>query len=555
MLLAVLLACLAGPAAAVDVRVLIDVSGSMRKTDPRNLRIPALKLLAELLPPGTTAGVWLFDEQVEALLPPATVDAAWKDLARGHAYRIHSRGRYTDIEAALAAASADWIAAPVPAGAERHLVLLTDGVVDVARDALASAESRSRVLGGLLEDLKRKSVRMHTVALSDKVDAELLTALSEATGGWREQAPSAAALQRAFLHMFEQASPPDTVPLRGTRFSVDDSVREFTLLVFHPDGAPPLTLTDPTGMILSAAEPGARSRWDLADGYDLVTIEAPTAGEWSFSGTEDPDNRAIVVTDLSLEVDEVPAAALPGETLGLGAALLEGGRPIERNDFLAVARVTAALLGPAGAGDLVGLDFDGPAKRFRGALATNLPAGVYELVIRVNGGTFEREARRRLRIDDDPVSVVARAEGDGTSPRIAVELGVRPALVEPSSVSGYVMATGADGVGVARAVPALENGSARLELPVPRGGDYTVTTTLVAASPHGRMLRLGVAPVTLRLDVAPTPAAATPAPAVEVDYGRVATLVGLGNLGLAAVLGPLWFALRRRKQPTRELAA
>ncbi|RLA17269.1 MAG: hypothetical protein DRQ56_09430, partial [Gammaproteobacteria bacterium] len=36
---------------SVDVRVLIDVSGSMKQNDPRNLRIPALKLLVNLLPP------------------------------------------------------------------------------------------------------------------------------------------------------------------------------------------------------------------------------------------------------------------------------------------------------------------------------------------------------------------------------------------------------------------------------------------------------------------------------------------------------------------------
>ena len=35
--------------AAPDIRVLVDVSGSMKTTDPQNLRIPALKLLAELL--------------------------------------------------------------------------------------------------------------------------------------------------------------------------------------------------------------------------------------------------------------------------------------------------------------------------------------------------------------------------------------------------------------------------------------------------------------------------------------------------------------------------
>jgi hypothetical protein len=561
-----LLALLAvGPiqlAAAADVRVLIDVSGSMRKTDPANLRVPALKLLAKLLPTGTTAGVWLFDQEAEELLPPATVDDAWKDLARGHAYRIHSRGRFTNIEAALDAASADWIATPVPNGSERHIVLLTDGVVDVAADAAASAASRARVLGELLETLKQKSVRVHTVALSEHVDTALLNALSDATEGWREQAADATALQRAFLHMFEQASPPDTVPLKGTRFSVDGSVRELTLLVFHGADAPPLTLSDPEGRTLSAASPGLHSRWDAADGYDLVTIETPAVGEWSFSGVEDPDNRAIVVTDLSLDVDELPSSALPGETLDLGATLLEHGRPMERRDFLELTRASAILLGPAGSGDLFEMAFDPAAKGFRGALATNLPPGIYELVIRAQGATFEREVRRRLRIDDNPVTLVARAGGDPTAPRIEVELEFKPSLVEASSVTGYVLATGADGIGVAGALPALANDRAGLELPVPQGGDYTVATTLVAESASGRVLRLQVPTQTLRVEAAPAPAAEastaappTAPPPSEIGYARAAALVGAGNLGLGAVLGPLWLKLRRRKPSGRRVSA
>ena len=34
-----------------DVRVLVDMSGSMKKNDPDNLRIPAVQLMSNLLPP------------------------------------------------------------------------------------------------------------------------------------------------------------------------------------------------------------------------------------------------------------------------------------------------------------------------------------------------------------------------------------------------------------------------------------------------------------------------------------------------------------------------
>ena len=42
--------------AASDVRLVIDVSGSMKRNDPDNLRQPAVELLVELLPDGGKAG-------------------------------------------------------------------------------------------------------------------------------------------------------------------------------------------------------------------------------------------------------------------------------------------------------------------------------------------------------------------------------------------------------------------------------------------------------------------------------------------------------------------
>ena len=35
------------------MRILVDISGSMKQSDPQNLRIPAVNLLLELLPNGS----------------------------------------------------------------------------------------------------------------------------------------------------------------------------------------------------------------------------------------------------------------------------------------------------------------------------------------------------------------------------------------------------------------------------------------------------------------------------------------------------------------------
>ncbi|MGR8921200.1 MAG: VWA domain-containing protein, partial [Gammaproteobacteria bacterium] len=239
--------------AAADVRVLIDVSGSMKQNDPANLRVPAMRLVSELLPVGTRAGVWLFAEGVEPLIAPSTVDDAWRRTARAELDRIHSRGLFTHIEAAIDAAAADW-SREGPAD-ERHIVLLTDGMVDVSKNPADSASSRERILGGQLERVRAHGARVHAVALSDNVDRELLEALTDTTGGLLERAEDAERLQRIFLHMLEQTAAPVTVPLEGKQFDIDASVSELTLLIFRNEGEAVLLFPPGGGEALAAISP------------------------------------------------------------------------------------------------------------------------------------------------------------------------------------------------------------------------------------------------------------------------------------------------------------
>ena len=78
-----------------DVRVLIDISGSMRQNDPQNLRRPALRMLVGLLQPNTRAGVWTFANWSNPLVPMAEVDKAWKDRAIAASEQIQSPGLFT----------------------------------------------------------------------------------------------------------------------------------------------------------------------------------------------------------------------------------------------------------------------------------------------------------------------------------------------------------------------------------------------------------------------------------------------------------------------------
>jgi uncharacterized protein (TIGR03503 family) len=560
-LLSAVLLCAAASVAAggtpPDVRVLIDVSGSMRRNDPSNLRIPALTLLTELLPTGTTAGVWTFDEQPTALLGPGTVDTAWKGHARSAARRIDSRGLFTDIESALAAATADWTAGNKGA-AMRRVILLTDGMVDVGKDPAANAASRARLIDAGLARLQALGAHVDTIALSSNADRQLLQTLATRTDGWFEQAADAAALQRVFLHLFEQAAPPDALPLNGNRFTVDTSVKELTLLIFHPTDAPPLVLRAPDGRSVTQQNAGPDMAWRHEDGYDLVTLTAPQAGTWSFNGDADPDNRALIVTDLALELATLPTNLVPGEPARISARLLEQGRPLTRDDFLNLVKADVATSSASGEGAVDTLTLDPAEHSFDGELSGAKQPGEYELVVRVDGGTFQREQRRRLKVMGDPVTFSAEAaRSDSDEQVIHLTITADPVAIEPATFSGLLELTAPGRSPQVLELPPLSENEITVELAAPTRGEYRLQPWVYAQTTATRLVKVKPPPIALDLadgasvapDAPPAPAPLPVAPAFS--WATTAVVVGVGNVGLGSLLGALWVALRRRPTPTK----
>ncbi len=258
---------------AADARILIDISGSMRQNDPKNLRRPALRLLVGLLPDEARAGVWTFGQYVNMQVPLGQVDEAWRERARTGAAKIGSPGQFTNIEEVLKRAIADWEGASRVY--QRHLILLTDGMVDISKSPGKNRISRQRIIDELVPKLKGYGAKVHTIALSERADHELMKILSNESGGWYEQVNDAEQLQRIFLRIFEKVGRPDTIPLTDNKFLVDSSIEELTLLIFRKDGAEPTQTIMPSGQQFGTKEAPENVVWHHDEGYDLLTIADP----------------------------------------------------------------------------------------------------------------------------------------------------------------------------------------------------------------------------------------------------------------------------------------
>ena len=124
-------------AAQPDVRLVIDISGSMKRTDPNNLRIPATNLLIDLLPADSKAGIWTFGAYVNMLVAHGEANEAWRNNARAQAKKINSVALFTDIENAIERAG--WDVDRPDETTDKHIILLSDGLVDNSEACTAIA--------------------------------------------------------------------------------------------------------------------------------------------------------------------------------------------------------------------------------------------------------------------------------------------------------------------------------------------------------------------------------------------------------------------------------
>ena len=338
LMIAAAMAVLAGAATALDdppvsdVRIIIDVSGSMKSNDPDNLRRSALKLVTQLLPEGAEASVWTFGQYANMLVKQGKVDQRWKDQAYKAAQEIHSRGLFTNIETVLKESSWDW--REPDAGERRNIIFLTDGLVDVSKNGAESEASRDRILKKLLPRLRDAGVTINTIALSDEADRGFLKQLAATTKGWHEDVRSADQLERVFLKLFDKAVPTESVPLVDNTLRVDASVRELTLLIFRDRGARESAIVLPSGQRLTVGNAPANVRWRQEGGYDLITVDQPMAGQWKIDAEVDPDNRVMVVTDLRVRATRLPNVMLAGDAKSYHVELLQDRKVIDSGLFL-----------------------------------------------------------------------------------------------------------------------------------------------------------------------------------------------------------------------------
>ena len=521
LLISLLLISTAYGAAHKDIRILIDVSGSMKQNDPHNLRIPALRLLTELLPDGAQAGVWTFGRYVNMLVPHGQVDATWRKKALRAAEKISAHGLDTNIEDSFKEATWDW--SRPDNNTRRSIILLTDGYVDIARNQEKSTASRHRILNELLPKLQQAGVAINTIALSDNADKKLLRQLATITNGLYQQTASAEKLERIFFRLFERATQPDTLPLENNTILVDDSVREMTLLVFRHAHAPVTSLTAPSGDVIDHENLPTEVRWHQEDHYDLITIGHPATGTWKLAAERDPDNRAMIVTRLRAIATQLPGNISLGDHFTLFVNLTDNGRVIKKKEFLHFIKVTVTQESDTGEHqEWLLLDNGRGNDKIAGdgtytlLLDSSLILGHHKLQVSIDGTTFKRSQGQMFNIYDSPLATSIEADKSAPDDAYLLDILPRAGMIDPDSIH-LTATTMTNGETLETLdVPRVNHSEWRLKLSnYPAGRRYQLRIDLRGRKPDGKALHRTLNPLDFGVVRKPSKIAATEPSAAE----------------------------------------
>jgi len=317
----------------IDIRILVDVSGSMKKTDPLNLRVPALQVLTQLLPENAQAGVWEFADQANIVVPHGAIDGQWRAQALAAAQNIRSDGQYTDIGGALQSAAFDDKARD--SQRNLHVILLTDGMVDVAKNEVVNIRARNELIQHITQQYVEAGALVHAIGLSHAADVKTLNDIARRTDGLFAVAENADQLLDIFLRALDNSVLTQQAPVSTDRqsFVVNEDAESITVVV-EKNGDQGVALQSPDGEVISAGETSKQVDWQESSTHDVVTVQQPEQGTWVVTSNAAEVTRVNIEGKLRMDLRLPSNNIYLGQSTSLQIVLADANGAITRPELL-----------------------------------------------------------------------------------------------------------------------------------------------------------------------------------------------------------------------------
>jgi hypothetical protein len=382
------------PAQAVatghDIVLLLDSSGSMKRTDPASYRKEAAKLFISLLGKDDRIGIISFGDSATVLMPLTQNTQQNREGLCSALNKISSKEMTTNITEAVQKGF-DHVK---PSQQKKVLLMLSDGKLDLGsleKDVAAQARLKQ-----LLPEVAKENINLYTMAFTAESDSALLETMAKETGGFFRYAREDKDVHRMFAAIFERIKSPDTVPLEGEAFTIDNQVREATVLVSKKPGTA-LTIIDPLNKKHTKADHASSIAWFDSSVFDMITIQEPSAGTWKVKLSVNEGNRVYILTHLNLKTSFDRSFVTRGERIPVDVWLEKQGGLVTEKDVLAHTTFSAEMTGPDNKViklDLANGTTSTVAQPGGGKYTAMLPVtavGDHSLRLSAQGKTFKRE--------------------------------------------------------------------------------------------------------------------------------------------------------------------
>ena len=428
----------------IDIRILVDVSGSMKQTDPLNLRVPALQVLTQLLPEQAQAGVWEFADDANLAVPHGPIDDQWRELALAAAQNIRSDGQYTDIGGALQAAAFGQQAND--SKRKLHVILLTDGMVDIAKNEVVNIRARNDLLQHITQQYVDAGALVHAIGLSYAADEKTLSDIARRTDGLFAVAENANQLLDIFLRALDNSVLTQQAPVSEDRqsFVVNNDVESITVVV-EKKGSQEVALQSPDGEVISATDTEASQEidWQESSTHDVVKVQEPEQGTWAVTSAEAEVTRVNVQGQLSMDLRLPSTNIYLGQSTSLEVILADAQGALKDPALLSEFSLQLSL-----ENEQQQLQWEQLVPVTSAATKIAMPAqqelGLYRLRARLLHPEMAQEVERSLRVHPPVEYTITQQQ---VAELLQYEVSVTPLFKQLDLDASYVTVTGQDAAG------------------------------------------------------------------------------------------------------------
>ncbi len=325
-----------------DIIILVDSSGSMKKTDPRNYRKDSARLFISLLGADDNVGIISFGDSAKTLIPLTANSRDNRTAFIKAISRITSKELTTDITGAVKKGVAELDASKRK---NRVLIIMSDGKLDLGDPE--KEKSSMEELRKLLPEIKKAGIKLYSIAFSELSDQKLLADMAEKTGGFFRYAAADKDIHLMFASIFEKIKSPDSVALEGDAFSIDQDVKETVLLITKQAGTSTVLL-DPSGKKIVQGRSAKNIQWYSSSVFDMITIQEPMTGKWKVRLSSREGNRIFVLTNLKLKSSFVGNNLNKGDKAVIDAWLEKDDKRITDKEVLSQIDFSAEVIDPEG---------------------------------------------------------------------------------------------------------------------------------------------------------------------------------------------------------------